>query len=164
MWAIIKFKENNFETLKKDLRNKLGFETRYYFPKIETHKYCMNKLVSKKVGLLGNYVFCFNEKFKDISFSSSIKYSKGLREILISKYSQNEICLFIKKCKDSENKNGFISQSFYELCEDKNYLLNSGPFAKNLIHVLKVQKNKIKALLGNIQFTFNTNSNLLNKV
>ena len=82
----------------------------------------------------------------------------------MSKYSQNEICLFIKKCKDSENKNGFISQSFYELCEDKNYLLNSGPFAKNLIHVLKVQKNKIKALLGNIQFTFNTNSNLLNKV
>ena len=57
MWAIIKFKENNFETLKKDLRNKLGYETQYYFPKIETHKYCMNKLVSKKVGLLGNYVY-----------------------------------------------------------------------------------------------------------
>ena len=34
MWAIIKFKENNFETLKKDLRNKLGYETQYYFPKI----------------------------------------------------------------------------------------------------------------------------------
>ena len=81
----------------------------------------------------------------------------------MSKYSQNEICLFIK-IQDSENKMVLYHKVFMNCVRIKNYLLNSGPFAKNLIHVLKVQKNKIKALLGNIQFTLNTNNNLLNKV
>ena len=72
--------------------------------------------------------------------------------------------MFIKRCRDSENENGNISQKFYKLCENSTYLLNSGPFARNLVHVLKIQKNKIKALLGYIELTFNNNKYLFNKV
>ena len=67
--------------------------------------------------------------------------------------SQREIFSFIKKCKSSENTNGYLSENFFDLNTSKNYKLSSGPFAEKIFKIIDFQKNKIKVLLGNIKTT-----------
>ena len=63
--------------------------------------------------------------------------------------SQGEIVNFIKKCKENENKFGFLTQNFFELVSNKKIEFNSGPFSKFVGKLVKVQKNKITVLVEN---------------
>ena len=67
--------------------------------------------------------------------------------------SQEEIEKFIKKCKESENTKGYLSQSFFQLCKNSNYQFTSGPFSEKIFKIINLQKNKINILLGNIKTT-----------
>ncbi|MDC0232276.1 hypothetical protein OAJ72_03220, partial [Pelagibacteraceae bacterium] len=71
--------------------------------------------------------------------------------------SQNEIKKFIDKCKNSEDKNGYLSQNFFELYVNSNYKFYSGPFAETIFKIVDLQKNKINILLGDIKTTINKN-------
>ena len=62
--------------------------------------------------------------------------------------SQKEIKEFIKKCKKSENENGFISADFFDIELNKKYKFNSGPLLNLIFQVVEVQKTKFKVLMG----------------
>ena len=154
MWTIIKFEQKNFNFLKNQFYSKLGKETEFYLPKIYIQKRKKNKILNKDINLLGDYLFCYNKNFCEQSTIQSLKFTKGLKYFLSgTQGSQREIFSFIKKCKSSENTNGYLSENFFDLNTSKNYKLSSGPFAEKIFKIIDFQKNKIKVLLGNIKTT-----------
>jgi len=154
MWTIIKFNKKKLNFLKKDLTNKLGSDCRFYEPKIIFKNYKKNKFVKKEFNLLGDYLFCFNLKFKDIKTISFINYAYGLKYILQGFYqSQGEICKFIEKCRSLEDQQGYITEQFYDLKINSDYKFVSGPFSNSIFKIVELQKKKINVLIGNIKTT-----------
>ncbi len=156
MWAIIKFDKKNLSFLKADLEKKLGAKCKFYIPKLLFKKFTKKKLEKKEFNLLGDYLFCFNEKFKDSNIVKTINYTRGLKYVLQGfNQSQNEITEFIKKCKISEDTDGYISEQFYDLKINSDYKFFSGPFTNSIFKILQLQKNKIRILMGNFKTTIN---------
>ncbi len=156
MWAIIKFDNKKIGILKSQIKKKLGNETKFYLPKLSVEKFRNNKLVKKEFYLLGNYLFCYNVKFIDEENFKFINYITGLKYILKGvKDSQNDVEKFINECQKSENKDGYLTSSFFTLIENKNYVFKSGPFSEKIFNVINLQKNKIDLLLGNLKTRIN---------
>lgn len=156
MWTIIKFEKKNFNFLKLDLEKKLGSGCQFYVPKLLFKMIKKNKLIKKEFNLLGDYLFCFNEKFEDSKIINTTKYVRGLKYVLQGfKQSQNEINKFIEQCKASEDKEGYISEEFYDLKINLNYKFFSGPFTNSIFKIIQLQKNKIRILMGNFKTTIN---------
>ena len=165
MWTIIKFDKKKLASLKDGLKVKLGEDLNIYIPKMFIKKYRKNKFVGREFDMLGNYLFCFHEKFKDPQTISHLKFTRGLKYFLNGfTQSQNEIRKFIEKCKSSEDKNGYLSQNFFELCINSKYKFYSGPFAETIFKIIDLQKNKINILLGNIKTTINKNKFLFSQL
>ncbi len=70
--------------------------------------------------------------------------------------NQKEITQFIKKCKDNEDKDGYLLQDFFEKKLNKSYEFLSGPFANSIFKIISLQKNKLQASIGNIKTTIST--------
>ena len=105
---------------------------------------------------MGDYFLCFHKDFKKIETINKLKFCRGLKYFLNGfEQSQKEIELFIDKCKHSENKEGFISQSFFGLKVDKCYKFSNGPFVEKIFKIINLQKNKIDIYMGNIKTTIN---------
>ena len=156
MWAVIKFDRKNLNYLKNQLSLKMGKNCKIYCPKMLVEKFKNNKLIKKEFHLMGDYLFCFNEKFNDKNILEILKSTRGLKYILNGfNKSQSEICKFIDKCKMSEDENGYISEQFYDLKINLNYKFLSGPFANSIFQIIQLQKNKIKILMGNLKTTVN---------
>lgn len=154
MWKILKFDHKNLELLKKDLFKKLGQDLKIYIPKLRIQKYKNNKLINKEINLLGSYMFCFHESFGYENKINSLRFLRGLKYFLEGfTKSQSDIEEFIKKCKDSENKDGFLSRDFYELNINKKYKFSSGPFTDKIFKLINLERNRIKVLMGNIETT-----------
>lgn len=152
MWAIIKVDSKNINILSNELRKKLGSNLKIYSPKIYFENYKNKKIIKKSLNLLGDYVFCFHEELKNYKIIDRIKFTKGLKYFLYGYLeSQNEIIDFIKKCKNAENKNGFLTKDFYDLEINKTYKLNSGPFANKILKLIEIQKNRIKFLFNKVE-------------
>ncbi len=161
MWAIIKYKKNCLSLLKKDLVDKLGTEPIFYNPKLKLCRYVKSKIKSKEHFLLGDYIFCFNKKFKNKSTLNIIKYSKGLKYFLTEFFSsQNEIEKFIKKCKENEDENGYIKQTFFDYSGHQDYELISGPFSNLMINILEEKKLIVKGLVGKYRISVSKKENL----
>lgn len=156
MWTIIKFEKKSLNFLKSDLEDKLGTSCKIYIPKILYKRFNKKKLVKKEFNLLGDYLFCFNEKFSDSKFLKSINYVRGLKYVLQGfNQSQSEISKFIERCKASEDTEGYISEQFYDLKINSNYKFFSGPFANSIFKILQLQKNKIQIIMGSLKTTIN---------
>ena len=156
MWTIIKFEKNKLSSLKSDLEKKLGANCKFYIPKLIFKRYIKNKWAKKEFNLLGDYLFCFNEKFNDSKVIKTINYARGLKYVLQGfNQSQNEIEEFIEKCKTSEDSEGYISEQFYDLKINSNYKFFSGPFTNSIFKIIQLQKNNIKILMGNFKTTIN---------
>ena len=122
MWAIIKIDKKRINHLKEDLKNKLGEDYIIYCPKLIMQKYRNNKLINKEFDLLGDYLLCFHKDFQNPITLDKLKFTRGLKYFLSGfSQSQKDIEKFILKCKESENKNGHLTQSFYEICKNTNY-------------------------------------------
>lgn len=154
MWTIVKFDRNNLKLFKDDLKKKLGQDLKFYCPKLFIEKYKNNKLVRKEYNLLGDYLFCFHKTFKDPNTINSLKFTRGLKYFLNGfTKSQNQIIEFIDKCKQSENKKGYLTQNFYQLTINCKYKFSSGPFTEMIFKIIGLQKNKIRILLGDKKTT-----------
>ena len=80
------------------------------------------------------------------------KNTRGLQYFLNNYFSyQNEIINFIEKCKNLENKNGYVSHEIFDLKINNKYKFFSGPFSNMMFKIIEVQKSKIKILIGNIE-------------
>ena len=113
MWTIIKFDRKNYNLLKIDLKDKIGESVKIYRPKVLLKNFKKKKFFSREVDILGDYFFCYHEKFSEKSFLNKLKYLRGLKYYLNGfNMTQLEISEFISKCKSLEDESGFISCFF----------------------------------------------------
>ena len=154
MWVVLKFKTNSFSILKEDLNKKLGNDFKIYIPKIRIQKYKNNKLITKDLNLLGDYIFCYHKSLESKNIINSLRFTRGLKYLLEGFVeSQGEIEKFILKCKGSENNEGYLSRDFFDFDLNKKYRFSSGPFADKIFKIINLQRNRIKVLMGNIETT-----------
>ena len=165
MWTIIKFDKKRLNSLKEDFSNKFGKDYKIYIPKLACQRYRNNEIVKKEINLLGDYMFCFHRSFEDIRIINTLNNLRGLKYFLTGfKDSQKEIINFINKCKNSEDKDGFLSHKFYDLRLNRPYKFFSGPFTNKIFKIIELQKNKIHILMGNLKTTVKKENFLIQSV
>ena len=165
MWTILKFDKKKIEFLKKDLSKKLGEDFVIYSPKLFLQKYKNNKLINRELNLLDDYLLCFHKDFKYPTTINKLKFCRGLKYFLSGFIqSQKEIKNFVDKCKSSENKAGYLSQSFYKLNIHSKYKFATGPFSEKIFEIINLQKNRINIMMGNIKTTIKKQEFLFNPV
>ncbi|MAR85108.1 MAG: hypothetical protein CL869_02795 [Cytophagia bacterium] len=149
MWLVAKIKPNQIEIFKKSLSEKLNKKVKYYYPRIVIKNNYKNKKHEKFCNLLGSYIFCFSDEFKEKK-TVYLKYLKGLDYFLSSgKSCQNNIVEFINFCKSHENKDGILNSSFFLNFRAKNFKFTNGPLNNLFFNILKVNKTKIIGELSN---------------
>tara|TARA_B100001059_G_C17804915_1_gene568523 strand:+ start:713 stop:1204 length:492 start_codon:yes stop_codon:yes gene_type:complete len=156
MWTVIKIKSNSHVIVKEELKKKLNKEIQVYIPKILVQINNKKKLINKSISLLGDYIFCFHEDFENNKIIDHLKFTKGVKYFLNGhSESQEEIQIFIDKCKKLENDKGFISKSLFDLNLKSFYQFKSGLLANKIFQLIEIQKNKIKVLVNGIKFIEN---------
>ena len=165
MWTILKFDKNNINFLKKELKDKLGNNVKFYIPKIKIKKFIKNKIFFKEISLLGDYLFFFHEDLAKKNVIESLKYCKGLKYFL-SEFlsSQNEINQFIQKCKTNENDKGYLMPTFFEFNKNCNYQFLSGPFSNFVLENLNEKKLSISGMIGNFKIIASKKKNIFRAV
>ncbi len=165
MWVIAKIDKKKFPFLKKDLYKKLGYDVKFYSPKIKLKQVLKKKIQIKEKFLLGDYLLCFHKGFSNKSIIESLKYCKGLKYFLTDFFhSQYEIEKFINRCKENEDENGFIKSSFFDFATIKKFEFISGPFNNMIFSVLRENKLSIKASMGNFNITVSKEENFFRPV
>ena len=81
-----------------------------------------------------------------------LKFSIGLKYFL-NGFScfQKEIELFINKCRELENKEGYIESGLTDFKKNEIYQFLSGPFVNRFFKLISFQEKKIKILLGGFE-------------
>ena len=152
MWTIIKIEKRKFNLFKSEMIKKLGNECKFYAPKIKVSTVRKNRKIEKNFFLLGDYIFCHHEKFNQQNLINQLKSIIGLKYFINNFFSsQNEIKLFIDKCKGMESGDGFITESLFNLYINKNYKFISGALSGNLFKIIELNKTKVSILIGNIK-------------
>jgi len=162
MWVVAKYKTNELNFLRENLLKTFGDKLEFYIPKIKCQKYVQNKLKTLERFILGNYLIFYHDKLNDDNILARLKYTKGLHYILKNfKYNQNEIKDFVNLCKKFEDKNGYLTQDFFNnFCMKKGKFIN-GPFTNMVFSIISEQKAKLKILIGNIKTTISRKSGYL---
>lgn len=161
MWIVSKFKKNEYTIFFQNLKKKLKEDIKIYAPKINTTVRNKNKNFTKLI--LGNYVFIYHTKFSDKQFVNSLQNFKGMEYILSGfQYNQSEIEKFINHCKKFEDKNGFLTQGFFDFNNFKNkgYFV-SGPFSRFVFNILEKQTKQLKISISNLKISLSKNSDYL---
>lgn len=165
MWTIIKVDPNKVQILTNELRSKLGQGLKVYSPKISVDILRNKKIIKKNINILGDYIFCFHQKFENCNIINYLKFTKGLKYFLNGWLeSQTEIKNFIENFKNMENSNGYIAKNFYNLKINHLYKISSGPLTNKIVKLIEIQKNKIKCLFNKIEVNIKTNETLISPV
>ena len=149
MWVIAKIKKNSLEILKKSMEEKLGDSIKFFQPKIKIQKFKKNKLISKEVDLIGDYIFCHSEKFENINTIGHLKNTKGLKYILNQyRQTQKEISDFVEKFKEFQKRKSSKNFNLYNLKINEHYKFCEGPFSQKIFKLIGIEKNLLKILIG----------------
>ena len=101
MWSVIKIDKKKISFFKDEIKKKLGEDCEFYIPKLHIEGIKNNKKVNKQIYLLGDYIFCFNNNFKNEKILQHLKNTKGLKYFLNGFISaQEEILQFIERQDD----------------------------------------------------------------
>ena len=147
MWLIAKYKSKEFKFFENILLKDIDKDAIIYFPKIQKQKFsAKNKLDTKDKNILGNYIILHSPKFSNNSILKRLSRIQGLSYIL--KESQSQIAYFIQHCKNHEDKNGYLKQSFFDFDFLNNGKFIKGPFINYIFKVIEEQKNKLKILVN----------------
>ena len=145
MWIVFKYKRKEFGLLRRDFRKILGDMPLFFRPRYKYQKLVKNKVQFLEKDILGDYLICYHEKFKNISILTILKNSRGVKYFLIdSKTEQREIISFIDYCKKNQDLDGYIKQSFFEFKRNTKYKFMSGPFTNMIFEIIHSQHKKIK--------------------
>ena len=162
MWIVAKIKIKNFNTFKQELTKKIGKDIKFYYPKIEYHKYFGDKVKRFEKHILENYIFCYHIKFSKSEFVNQIRFVRGLEYFLEGHYqNQKDIVKFVDYCKIFEDEKGYLTQNFFKTIISKKAKFISGPFTNVIFEIIERQKNKLKILVGNIVTTIPNKTNYL---
>ena len=160
MWIVIKYKTKEINNLKADLKSRTGAGLIYFQPKFMTQKLKKNKMYPSTNFILGDYIICFHENFKNFKNLYLIKNCKGIKYVLENSINaQKDILNFINSCKQYEEKNGFISPGFFKFINEKKGQFISGPFTNMFFKVIDEKKKKLQVLIGDFKTTIKKNSN-----
>ena len=158
MWIIIAYKPNELNILKNSIKNILQKDFNYYIPKIKYKKLVPNGIKEVQKNILQSYLICKHDRFKDQNFLQILNYAKGVKYILNnSQFNQEDIKSFISNCKNNEDKDGFLKQSFFEISKTNRLKFMSGPFSKMIFEVIENSNKKIKLLKNNLNITVSKN-------
>ena len=125
-------------------------------PKICTHIKKGEKVFQKNHYILGNYILVHDTSFNDQSILNKVKYLKGVEYIVKGfKFNQLEIAEFVKRCKNNEDEQGYLSQNFFNIKIGKELKFSSGPFMNFISELIKEQKNKLQVLVGKYTISIN---------
>ena len=162
MWLVLKYKKNELNYLKHDLKKKLGNLPTVFIPKVKYQKLIKNKIHFVEREILDDYLICYHEEFKEIKILNYLKNLRGLKYFLSNSYNnQKEIISFINYCKNNQSDDGYLKQSFFEFSNITKGIFLSGPFTNMIFKVIENQKNKLKILIGSMKTTITKNSNYL---
>ena len=134
------------------------------FKKINSENYRLHSIYGKTLELIS---ICANKNLLTLIRHYSDNLSKTI-------YNMLQICdiwiiftnqieynttsrLVIEKCKESECEKGFLSREFFDLNINTKYRFSSGPFTDKIFHIIDLQKNRIKILIGNVKTTIKRN-------
>ena len=152
MWIVAKIKTNNLNIFISEMKKKIK-DIKIYYPKILCKK--------KHQNILGDYIFCYHNKFKD-NFHSHFKYIRGLIYFLEkNKCNQDDLLNFIKYCNINEDSDGFLKSSFLKKKISGNGQFINGPFSNYLFEVAAKEKNKLKVFIGNFKINISDKNNIL---
>tara|TARA_B100002019_G_C20909264_1_gene422019 strand:- start:19 stop:519 length:501 start_codon:yes stop_codon:yes gene_type:complete len=163
MWIVIKIKnKSNFGLLKDNLKNLLDSEFKFFTPKIKIQKYKANKFISKDLLILGNYAILYHSNFSSSYILNKVRYLRGIHSVLNNfNICQNEIEQFVKKCKRNEDKEGYLSQNFFNLKKGTELKFTSGPFVNFISELIYTQKKRICLLAGKYKIMVQRNQNCI---
>ena len=165
MWTVIKIDKKKISLLKQEIIEKIGKDVKFYAPKLKLKKYVKSRILIKENYLLGDYLLCFHKEFNKDSVLMLLKYCKGLKYLLNNFSScQKEIEHFIFKCKENEDFDGYIKQSFFSFKNKGKFEFISGPFTNLIFSILEENKNSIKALIGNYKLSVSKEENLFRPI
>ena len=162
MWVVAKYKLSEFSLLKKKFTEILGSSPQFYVPKIKFQKIIHNKIKTFEKSILESYLLCYHMKFKDSKILHKLKFARGLSYFLDGyEKNQKEIFNFVNHCKKYENKNGYLSQGFFNDSTLMRAKFISGPFTNLVFDIISRRKNKLTVLVGNLKTTICDDSNYL---
>ena len=166
MWAIIKINSKKINLFKQDFNKYFDSNYKFYEPKIKIKYLKRNNINSHKdVSILGNYLFCFHSSLGAPDKVNYIKKFRGLKLFLDGHIQcQKEIVNFIKRCKDNEDKEGYLLQNFFIKEINRSYEFLSGPFTKKIFNIISFQNNKLLAKIGDLKTTINSKDFLFRPV
>lgn len=160
MWAIIKIDKQNFQLIKKSMEDKLGEKIDFFIPWFKIQNNINSKI--KYVNLIGNYAFCYSDKFQNINVLNFLRYTKGLKYFLSGfQNNQIEISKFIKKCKEFQHKTNSLSENLYDLKINEYYKFCEGPFSQKIFKLIGLDKKIIRILIGKIETTIKADNYLV---
>jgi hypothetical protein len=156
MWVIAKYKKKEFNTFLKEFKKKLGNEMKIYQPKVLFNRKT-KKIFFKSI--LGNYIFLWNEKFKNQNNLEALKFTKGLEYFLLKpECNQSQITEFINSCKNHEDEKGFLRPSFFmSIIQDKAKFL-TGPFANFAFKVVEKKEKFLCVFIDGFKLILKNNS------
>lgn len=162
MWIVARVKKNEVNIFKSKLSEKFGKEVKFYYPKVEYHRYVRNKLKRIENYVLENYIFCYHHKFAEEKSVFGVKFIKGLEYFLKGHLqNQNELVKFINYCKSFEDKKGYLTSGFFKNMIRKKAKFITGPFTNMIFEILERKRNISKILIGSIVTTISDNKNYL---
>ena len=65
MWIVFKIDRKKIKFFRNEIKFKAGSKTLIYSLKMLINYFLKNKLVSKELLLLGDYIFCYNKNFSN---------------------------------------------------------------------------------------------------
>ena len=128
-WIVVKYKKSKLNEFKNDLKNKIGNNIKFYFPKVIYILPKKNKKISKELNLLDDYIFVRHDKFSEIKNLKLIEYCRGLKTIL----------------------NGSISNSFMQDINKSEFVFLTGPFYKKIFKIISRKNNYLEASINNFK-------------
>ena len=154
MWIVAKYKLNEHEILKHRFKEVLGNHPEYYAPKVRYTKIVQKKFKIFKKSILENYIICFHNKFTDKNIINVLKNTRGIINILDGfKNNQEEIKKFIERCRNFQDKEGFINQDFFSENNFTKGQFVSGPFTNLFFEVLSKYSDRTEILIGKYKTT-----------
>ena len=159
MWVIAKYKKKELNIFLTEFKKKIKHETKVYQPKIQIYSKSKNVLLKS---ILGNYIFLWNESFKNTNILESLKFTKGIEYFLKKPENhQNQIIEFIDNCKNHEDTKGLLKPSFFMSSINDKAKFLTGPFANFAFKVIEKKENFLCVFVGGLKLTIKNNNNNL---
>ena len=162
MWIVAKIKLKEIYNFKKEMKKKLGNDIEFYYPTMLFNSQNKNKSRILKKMVLGSYIFCKHQSLEKNELLNQLKFTVGLNYFLLGyKYHQKQILNFIKYCKENEDLNGNLNQSFFSNLLKTSAKFMSGSLYGLIFEVVNKQKNRLSVLVNSKKIVVNKKSGYL---